>query len=44
MSIPGGIVESVRQKGASATVTESDAVEVTSTHKPTDLTHAQPVE
>jgi len=44
MSIPGGIVESVRQKGASATVTESEAVEVTSTHQPTDLTHAQPVE
>ncbi|WP_404387007.1 DUF881 domain-containing protein [Humibacillus xanthopallidus] len=44
MTIPGGIVESVRQKGASATVTESDSVEITSTHEPTDLTHAQPVD
>jgi hypothetical protein len=34
----------VRQKGASATVTESHAIEVTSTHQPKDLTHAQPVE
>jgi uncharacterized protein YlxW (UPF0749 family) len=44
MTIPGGIVESVRQKGANATVTESDSVEITSTHEPTDLTHAQPVD
>ncbi len=44
MTIPGGIVESVRQKGANATVTESERVEITSTHQPTDLTHAQPVE
>lgn len=44
MTIPGGIVESVRQKGASATVTESDSIEITSTHQPTDLTHAQPVD
>jgi len=44
MTIPGGIVESVRQKGANATVTESDSVEITSTHTPTELTHAKPVE
>jgi uncharacterized protein YlxW (UPF0749 family) len=44
MTIPGGIVESVRQKGANATVTESDSVEITSTHTPTEMTHAKPVE
>ena len=35
MTIPGGIVESMRQKGANATVTESDSIEITSTHAPT---------
>lgn len=44
MTIPGGIIESVRQKGANATVTESDSIEITSTHTPTELTHAKPVE
>ncbi len=44
MTIPGGIVESVRQKGANATVTESGSIEIASTHQPTDLTHAQPVD
>jgi uncharacterized protein YlxW (UPF0749 family) len=44
MTIPGGIVESVRQKGASATVTESGSIEITSTHEPADLTHARPVD
>ena len=44
MTIPGGIVESVRQKGATATVRESDSIEITSTHEPTDPTHAQPVD
>ena len=44
MTIPGGIVESVRQKGANATVMESDSIEITSTHAPTELTHAKPVE
>jgi uncharacterized protein YlxW (UPF0749 family) len=44
MTIPGGIVESVRQKGANATVTESDSIEITSTHTPTELKNAKPVE
>jgi uncharacterized protein YlxW (UPF0749 family) len=32
MTIPGGIVETVRQKGASATVVEQDTIEITSLH------------
>ncbi len=44
MTIPGGIVESVRQKGAEAAVTESNLIEITSLHRPTDMTHAKPVE
>ena len=44
MTIPGGIVESVRQKGAEASVTESSLVEITSLHRPTEMTHAKPVE
>ena len=44
MTIPGGIVESVRQKGAEATVTESSLVEITSLHRPTPMTHAKPTE
>jgi uncharacterized protein YlxW (UPF0749 family) len=32
MTIPGGIVETVRQKGASATVTEQETIEITSLH------------
>ncbi|MCP2173849.1 uncharacterized protein YlxW (UPF0749 family) [Terracoccus luteus] len=42
MTIPGGIVETVRQKGASATVVERPEVEVTALHVPTPLTHARP--
>lgn len=44
MTIPGGIVESVRQKGANATITESSLVEIRSLHRPTEMTHAKPVE
>jgi uncharacterized protein YlxW (UPF0749 family) len=44
MTIPGGIVESVRQKGAQAAVTESSLIEITSLHQPTKMTHAKPVE
>lgn len=44
MTIPGGIVESVRQKGAEAVVTESSLIEITSLHRPTEMTHAKPVE
>ena len=44
MTIPGGIVETVRQKGANATITESSLVEITSLHRPTEMTHAKPVE
>ena len=35
MTIPGGIVESVRQKGATAAVTESSLIEITALHEPT---------
>ncbi|MCU1537175.1 MAG: hypothetical protein JWP82_1526 [Humibacillus sp.] len=41
MTIPGGIVESVRQKGATASVTESDSLEITSTHRLTEPKVAQ---
>lgn len=44
MTIPGGIVESVRQKGAEAVVTESSLIEITSLHRPVPMTHAKPVE
>jgi uncharacterized protein YlxW (UPF0749 family) len=44
MTIPGGIVESVRQKGANATITESSLIEITSLHRPIEMTHAKPVE
>ncbi|HET7397694.1 MAG TPA: DUF881 domain-containing protein [Intrasporangium sp.] len=44
MTIPGGIVETIRQKGASATVTPVTTVEITSLHQPLTLTHATPVE
>ncbi|MGO4604330.1 DUF881 domain-containing protein [Terrabacter sp. 2YAF2] len=44
MTIPGGIVESVRQKGAEAAVTESSLIEINSLHQPTKMTHAKPVE
>jgi len=44
MTIPGGIVESVRQKGAEASVSESGDIEITSLHQPTPMTHAKPVE
>jgi uncharacterized protein YlxW (UPF0749 family) len=44
MTIPGGIVETVRQKGANASISESDLVEITSTHTPTELKNAKPVE
>jgi uncharacterized protein YlxW (UPF0749 family) len=42
MTIPGGILETVRQKGASASVTEVDDIEITSIHQPTALVHAEP--
>ena len=44
MIIPGGIVESVRQKGANATITESSQLEITSLHRPKEMVHAKPVE
>jgi uncharacterized protein YlxW (UPF0749 family) len=43
MTIPGGIIESVRQKGATASVTESDSLQITSTHTPVAPKHAQRV-
>ncbi|WP_353508967.1 DUF881 domain-containing protein [Intrasporangium sp.] len=42
MTIPGGIVETIRQKGANASVNESRSIEITSTHTPAPLTHAEP--
>ena len=44
MTIPGGVVESVRQKGGTAVVTEVDDVRITSIHEATPLTHATPAE
>lgn len=43
MSIPGGIVETVRQKGASASVAEQSTLQITSLHVPAPMTHAKPV-
>lgn len=43
MTIPGGVVETVRQKGANATVAERPSVEITSLHTPAPMTHAKPV-
>ena len=37
-----GIVETIRQKGANASVNESSSIEITSTHTPQPLTHAEP--
>lgn len=42
MTIPGGILETVRQKGASASVTEVDDLEITSIHQAAALVHAEP--
>jgi uncharacterized protein YlxW (UPF0749 family) len=44
MTIPGGIVETVRQAGAKATVTEADKIEITSLHTVSQPKHAQPAE
>jgi uncharacterized protein YlxW (UPF0749 family) len=44
MTIPGGIIETVRQKSAEAAVSESENVEITSIHEPSALTYAKPVE
>lgn len=42
MTIPGGIVETIRQKGGNASVNESRSIAITSTHTPEPLTHAEP--
>ena len=39
-----GLLESVRQKGAEAVVTESSLIEITSLHRASEMTHAKPVE
>ncbi len=44
MTIPGGIVETVRQKGANATVAESPSIQITSVHEPRPMTHAKPTQ
>ncbi len=43
MMIPGGIVETIRQKGATATLSKQPTVEVTALHQPLTLTQATPV-
>ena len=42
MTIPGGIVETIRQEGANATVKESTSIAITSLHTPTEPVHAVP--
>lgn len=42
MTIPGGVVETVRQKGGTAAVAELDDVKITSVHEPAPLAHATP--
>ncbi|MDV3221269.1 DUF881 domain-containing protein [Intrasporangium sp.] len=42
MTIPGGVVETIRQKGANATVNESTEITITSTHTPAEPVHAEP--
>lgn len=44
MTIPGGIVETVRQKQASAKVAERETIEITSLHTAEDLKNARVVE
>lgn len=44
MTIPGGVVETMRQKGGTAVVTEVDDIRVTSIHHRTPLVHATPTE
>ncbi|MDN5790409.1 MAG: DUF881 domain-containing protein [Micrococcales bacterium] len=39
MAIPGGIIETVRQKGASATVKELERIKITSVHQPRPMPH-----
>lgn len=43
MTIPGGIVETVRQKGATASVVEQSTLKITSRHTPKPMTLATPV-
>lgn len=42
MTIPGGIVETVRQKGATAKVTKQATVQITALHEAKEPKHAQP--
>ncbi|HEU5143804.1 MAG TPA: DUF881 domain-containing protein [Dermatophilaceae bacterium] len=44
MTIPGGIVETVRQKNATARIVEQEAIEITSLHTAQDLKNARVVE
>lgn len=43
MTIPGGIVETVRQKGATASVAQRAQLDISSVHKPAAPVHAKPV-
>ncbi|MDC5695664.1 DUF881 domain-containing protein [Intrasporangium calvum] len=44
MTIPGGIVETIRLKGANASVSEVKSVTITSIHTPVEPVHAEPVQ
>jgi uncharacterized protein YlxW (UPF0749 family) len=44
MTIPGGIVETIRQKDANATVNELSSVSITSIHRPVEPAQATPTE
>jgi uncharacterized protein YlxW (UPF0749 family) len=44
MTIPGGIVETIRQKGANASVNQSPSITISSIHTPAEPVHAEPVE
>ena len=44
MTIPGGIVETIRLKGANASVNQAKSITITSIHTPVEPVHAKPVQ
>ncbi|ADU48333.1 DUF881 domain-containing protein [Intrasporangium calvum] len=44
MTIPGGIVETIRLKGANASVNQAKSITITSVHTPVEPVHAKPVQ
>lgn len=44
MTIPGGIVETIRLKGANASVNQAKSITITSIHTPVEPVHAEPVQ